>query len=165
MYQLYALGGMLGLGILFHVMTNAPAFLGDEKSVRDSVYVVMKTSSRDVHDALEVGARHCVGTVYYQNAPHYFREVAVAAYLSTMRIPGVPSGNPPSDEALRKQMDERIETSWKSYARRVEGKIGEREQAFFSAVRSFHGGNAKVDACVFSKANAYLAEKGLLQQS
>ncbi len=165
MYQLYALGAMIGVGFFFHVLVNAPALLSDSKSVRDSIYLVMKTSSRDVHDSLEVGARHCVGNVYYQNAPRYFKEVAVAAYLSTMRIPGVPSGIPPSDEAVRKQMDERIEVSWKAAARKKDGSYSEQEMAFFNAIRSFHGGNKKVDECVFSRANEFLTEKGLIQES
>jgi hypothetical protein len=164
MYQLYALGAMIAVGFFFHFLVNAPTLLSDSKSVRDSIYLVMKTSSRDVHDALEVGARHCVGNVYYQNAPRYFKEVAVAAYLSTMRIPGVPSGKPPSDEALRKQMDERIEVSWKAAAKKDQS-YSEKEREFFDAIRSFHGGNKKVDECVFSKANEYLTEKGLIQGS
>ena len=164
MYQLYALGAMIGLGVFFQVLVSAPTLLSDSKSVRDSIYLVMKTSSRDVHDSLEVGARHCVGNVYYKNAPRHFKEVAVAAYLSTMRIPGVPSGIPPSDEALRKQMDERIEVSWKAAAKKDQS-YSEQEREFFDAIRSFHGGNKKVDDCVFSRANEFLTEKGLIQES
>ncbi len=161
MNQLFALGAMIAVGIVFTFLSNPANFAGDTKSQRDAVYAMMKTNSRDVSDAIEVAARHCVGKVYYQAAPQYFREVAVAAYLSTLRIPGVPSGKPPTDEAIKKQMSERIEVSWKSYARRVKNNVGEKEREFFSAIQSFHKGNTKVNDCVFEKANEYLLEKGL----
>ncbi len=161
MYQFFVLAAMIAVGFFFTFLSEPANFNGDTKSQRDFIYATMKTNSRDVSDAFEVAARYCVGKVYYRAAPQYFREVVVGAYLSTLRIPGVPSGKPPTDEAIKKQMSERIEVSWKSYARRVKNNIGENERAFFSAIQSFHKGNASVNDCVFEKAHEYLQEKGL----
>jgi hypothetical protein len=165
MHQLYALGAMAAVAVFYQVFVSLPSLLADAGPNRDTVYALVKTNSADVKVALETGVRHCVGGEYYPNAPRYLQEAAVAAYLSTMRIPGVPSGTPPTDEAFRAQMKERIEVSWKSYARAVKDKIGEDERNFFSAVQALHEGNRTVDDCVFGKATDILVARGLIKPS
>jgi hypothetical protein len=165
MHQLYALGAMAAVAVFYQALVSLPTLLGDAGPDRDAIYALVKTNSADVKVALETGVRHCVGGEYYTKAPQYLQEAAVAAYLSTMRIPGVPSGTPPTDEAFRAQMKERIEVSWKSYAKAVKDRIGEDESNFFSAIRSLHEGNQKVDSCVFGKANEILTQKGLIKPS